>query len=336
MTGARDVKATGLQAATLTAAVEAATLAPSVHNTQPWLFRIDADRIDLFADLSRQLSVTDPTGRQLHLSCGAALHHLTVSLRAADLRTDVQLFPAGPGNHLASVAVSPAEDADLEQHALAAAILERHSQREPFAGHGVHHENLAELRMAAEAHGGWLAVLERREDQITLAVLQGQADQTEVASSAYRAELANWRRAQPCVDGISSSAMARAHAGRHSEIVIRDYAIGQTDLRRSDSAGHPREVLVRDERPSLIILGSDADTPEQWLTAGKALSHVLLKATMLGLRASMLGQVIDLPGTRAQLRRRLRLTGKPQMVLRVGYGPAAQPSPRRPLADVLL
>lgn len=323
-------------ATTLETAIDAAIRAPSVHNTQPWLFHVAADRIDLFADFSRQLSVTDPTARQLHLSCGAALHHLIVTLRAADLHTAVDLFPEGPGRHLASVSVTPAEDADPEQLALAAAIFARHSQREPFADHGVHHENLVEMRAAAEAEGGWLAILRRRGDQVTLSVLQAQADQAEIESPAYRAELAKWRHTQPAFDGICLESVAKNHAVRHSEVVIRDYGVGDAPTRNTPSLGQALDTHAPDERPALVILGTHSDSPQQWLIAGQALSRVLLKATMLGLRASMLGQVIDLPGTRSRLRRQLHLTGEPQMVLRVGYGPAAQPSPRRRRSDVLI
>jgi len=45
----------------LPALVEAAALAPSSHNTQPWRFRPDGDAIDLLADRTRALPVNDPT-----------------------------------------------------------------------------------------------------------------------------------------------------------------------------------------------------------------------------------------------------------------------------------
>lgn len=323
-------------AAAMKAAIGSATHAPSVHNTQPWLFRIDGDRIEQYADFSRQLSVMDPTGRQLHLSCGAALHHLTVALRGGEYAATVTLLPDGSADHLASVEVSPAGDADPEQNALAAAIFERHTQREPFADHKVHHESLTRLRRAAEAEGAWLAILEGREDQITLAVLQAQADQAEIESPAYRAELRQWRCTEPALDGIPGSALPAAGSDRHSEVVIRDYALGDVEVGGASDTSDTRRERVRDERPALVILGTDADSPAQWLTAGQALSHLLLQATMLGLRASMLGQVIDLPRTRLRLRQQLRLIGEPQMVLRVGYGPRAQATPRRPVSEILI
>ena len=44
-----------------------------------------------FADFSRQLPVLDPTRRQLYVSCGAALHHLTVALRAAGYDSAIEV-----------------------------------------------------------------------------------------------------------------------------------------------------------------------------------------------------------------------------------------------------
>jgi nitroreductase len=317
------------------AAVAAATRAPSVHNTQPWRFQLGADRVELYADFSRQLEVLDPTRRQLYVSCGAALHHLTVALCAAGydaqvtLRAEDGATDSADTDHLASVAVQPGGPADPALLALADAITARHTQREPFAERRVAHETLAELRQAAEAQGCWLAILAAREDQITLAVLLSHADQAELANRDYQAELLNWRRAEPATDGIPDSAIPTAGADRHSEVPVRDFTAGDPATPATGATQPP------DERPALVILGSDADSPTQWLQAGQALSRVLLQATVLGLRASMLGQVIDLPETRAQLRNQLRLIGEPQMVLRIGYGPAAAPTPRRPLTDVL-
>src|SRR3569833_143046 len=64
------------------AAATAARWAPSVLNTQPWRWRVHPDRLELFAEPSRQLSVTDPDGRLLILSCGTVLHQACVALAA--------------------------------------------------------------------------------------------------------------------------------------------------------------------------------------------------------------------------------------------------------------
>jgi hypothetical protein len=66
----------------LAEAAEVAGYAPSVHNTQPWRWRVTGDRMNLLADRDRQPSVADPQVRLLNISCGAALHHATVALAA--------------------------------------------------------------------------------------------------------------------------------------------------------------------------------------------------------------------------------------------------------------
>ena len=51
--------------------IRSACSAPSVHNTQPWSWRVpDATTIELYADRNRQLQATDPRGRDLAISCG--------------------------------------------------------------------------------------------------------------------------------------------------------------------------------------------------------------------------------------------------------------------------
>ena len=90
--------------------VSLAIRAPSVHNTQPWAWRIGPDGIDLFADESRRLAASDPMGRNLVISCGAALHHLRAAARASGLRPEVVRLPdpADPGL-LAQVTFTPTQ-----------------------------------------------------------------------------------------------------------------------------------------------------------------------------------------------------------------------------------
>src|SRR4249919_3091536 len=89
--------------------VATANRAPSVHNTQPWHWCIDGERVSLFADTSRQLAYADPDGRDLVLSCGAALHHLQVAAAAAGWAARVHRMPNPYNdNQLANVSFSPA------------------------------------------------------------------------------------------------------------------------------------------------------------------------------------------------------------------------------------
>lgn len=318
-------------------AVESATKAPSIHNTQPWRFRLSmpagGGAVDLYADRSRSLPALDPTGRQLDISCGAALLFLRVSLRAAGYDADVTLLPDDDPDHLAHVAVVRGAVATADEQALAGAIPHWHSHRSAFELRALGPGLVPEFRRAAESEGAWLVALHRRDDQIELITLLSRADREEVRDPAYQEELRAWLRTGPSSDGVPVAAVP-GHGERHSDVVVRDYNPG----RLGEQLLSPAAESPADEHPTLVVLGTDGDGATDHLTAGMALGRVLLHATVRGVGASMLGQVMDLPGPRAALRSRLDLVGEPQTVLRLGYGDAASEpvAGRRALDDVLL
>src|SRR3982750_4766364 len=78
---------------TLRAAIELASHAPSVHNSQPWRWVIGPRTVHLYADLRRWLPATDADGRDLVVSCGAVLHHLRVALAASGMHAVVHRIP---------------------------------------------------------------------------------------------------------------------------------------------------------------------------------------------------------------------------------------------------
>ena len=76
-----------------------AARAPSLHNSQPWQFRFRRDSIELYADPARNLQQADPLGREMLISCGAALYGLRLAMRNLGYLPDVEILPdpAQPG-----------------------------------------------------------------------------------------------------------------------------------------------------------------------------------------------------------------------------------------------
>ena len=136
--------------------VEFACLAPSVHNTQPWRWRIRNDHlIELWADRDRQLRVADPDGRNLAISCGAALHHFMVASRALGAISTVDLTPVGgePGL-LATIRLSPGRTASDAAESLEV-LTRRRTDRRRFTSWPVPESRLAHLTRAAAGWGAY-------------------------------------------------------------------------------------------------------------------------------------------------------------------------------------
>jgi hypothetical protein len=85
--------------------------------------------------------------------------------------------------------------------------------------------------------------------------------------------------------------------------------------------------------PLVAVIGTFHDSPLARLQAGQAMQRVLLAATVAGLSASSLSQVVAVPATRGQLRELIVGGLWPQAVLRIGHG---APAPaRRDIDDVV-
>lgn len=305
--------------------VQTAGLAPSVHNTQPWRFVERSGGLELRADTSRRLAVLDPDGRQLHLSCGAALLHARVAARALGLDVHVALLtdPDDP-ERLADLRITEGEEPGEDELRLAVATLHRHTFRGAFDDLALPTGLVATLQLEAEAEHAFLHAVTRSDDLIELEVMLSQADAGQERSSAYRDELAHWVRADTTTpDGIPSG----QDRSPGSALRQRDYTFTHPDVTDGSAP--------RVDHPVVLVLLTAHDDARSWLHAGQALAAVLLRAADQGAQAQPLGQVTDALADRIRLGRVLGLVGSPQLVLRVGATRQGTATPRRDVRDVM-
>ncbi|MFC7245248.1 Acg family FMN-binding oxidoreductase [Catellatospora aurea] len=309
----------------LPASVRAAVRAPSVHNTQPWRFRLSDDSISVYADPDRQLPLTDADGRALRLSCGAAIFNARLALAYLGWASETVLRP-NPDDplHLATIrAVGPRAATPVEQD-LYTAVERRHSNRSPFLDTAIPLQTRARLLDAARVEGCWLDLIVGPVAQNMIAELVDTADRILQATPGYRTELAAWIRDQPSPDGVPRDAGGPAPEP-------------QDLLTRRDFGGPPRPPgRDYESEPFIAVLGAYGDTPSDDLQAGQALQRVLLTATASGLATSLMSQPVDVPAIREQMRLGLHRAGSPHILLRAGYAVAAGTTPRRPVEDVML
>ncbi|GGL19278.1 Acg family FMN-binding oxidoreductase [Mangrovihabitans endophyticus] len=311
---------TGYRADDLVTAVAAAIRAPSMHNTQPWRFRLRDGGIDVLLDPQRGLTVADPTGWAARIACGAATFNARLALAVAGRPARVRLRP-GPEPELAArMTPGPPRPATYVEQDLAAAIAHRHSNRQPFWPDPVPSPMRVRLLEAARAEGAWLDLLVGTTAFAGVAEIARSADRVLRRDPAYVAELMTWAHSDAARDGVPTPSGVAAIPG--GPVPHRPYGEGPH--------GHDREP-----EPLLAVLGMGGDTAADQVAAGQALQHVLLAAHDVGLAASMISQPIEVPGAREQLRQAVGRRGVPQMVLRLGYGVRGRPTPRRDPAEFI-
>ncbi|UQU62250.1 nitroreductase [Couchioplanes caeruleus] len=309
------------------AASVAVSHAPSVLNTQPWRWRVHTDRLELFADRSRQLTATDPDGRLLTLSCGAALHHARVALAArgwacrVHRTTDVSrpdLLAVMTG--FDRIAVTPR--ARHEEYVLGV----RHTDRRPVSD-----ERLAPavVRAIAGAAG----------DRARLHVLTGE-QVFDLSAASSRAAAVQVRDSLACAELRYWTSRTMGEGTGLPDAVLPERPPQTTVPGRG--FGHAGTLPIgrgHDRAATYALLYGDDDDPGGWLAAGEALSSIWLTATSLNVSVLPISDVVAVAGTRERLRRMLTAFDHPYLALRLGIAEpepgAARRTPRLPAAQLI-
>lgn len=310
---------------TLLTVVGCAELAPSVHNTQPWTFTAHGDVIEVRAERSRQLRVLDPGGRDLAISCGAAIEFADLAVRALGSDCTVTLLP-DPNDRdlLATLNVGEQRAPDDDAKRLTEAMPLRYTDRGPYDTTAVPTELISSLAWGVLQRGAWLAALDREGDRLAVIQALADAEAAEAADADYRNELASWIRSQTGPDGIPTAALDGGGGDVVTDVPRRDFTGANQHPQPGDFDEPPRV-----ERDTLLMLGTDADTELDWLRAGRALGWLLLSLTVAGLSSQPLGQALDLEATRARLEHQLGMVSHIQLLLRVGRGHGRPTTGRR-------
>ncbi len=309
---------------TIDAILRAAVQAPSSHNTQPWIFAVAPGVIHLRADRTRGLPVNDPDDRELVMSCGAALFNLRVAAWCAGAEPTIALLPdAADRDLLATIRLHGSGDPPADVDRLNAAIEVRRIHRGPFADRALPAGLADDLRACAHAEGAWLEVLDD-DARDRLADLVAEGDRMQWANRHWRRELAAWLHPRRKGDGLVTPELIAPLA--HATIVTLDIGM--------PAAARDRERAG--QAPTIVALDTHGDRPSDWLAAGMALEHVVLRAASQGLQACYLNQPIQVPELRMHVASLLGRPCFPQAIVELGHPVhPTRPTPRRPLADVM-
>jgi hypothetical protein len=313
--------------------IATAARAPSVHNSQPWQFQVTASAVELWSDPGRKLR-TDPLGREMLISCGAALYGLRLAVRSLGYQPAVELLPdRAQLRLLARVAIGAALPVNALERRMLDAVPHRHTHRGQFAAGplpagllaGMQHDALAERARLAFIEDG--LPYERLARIVTDAARRGDRD------PRARAEVRKWTRDQSSTarDGVPAIALAAGPTARlpHGQLRQRDFDLGRGLAMLPGGAagdGVPPAATA--------VLLTSRDRRADWLCAGQALQRMLLRAAGQWVFARLHTQPIEDPVARDLIRAALALPSSPQMLLQFGRAGTAASTARRPPGEV--
>jgi hypothetical protein len=308
--------------------IATAARAPSVHNTQPWRFRVGTYTIELYADPDRKLRA-DPAGREMLISCGAALFGLRLAVRSLGYLPVVELLPdRAQLRLLARLRLGTAEPITAAERQLLVALPHRHTHRGPWAPGPLPAGLIPGLQHDALAEGAELALLDRTLAYQKLADITGAIAPRLSLDPAAQDDTRRWTRdpADPHYDGVPAHAFPAQPGRQPGQLPQRDFDLGR-DLGLLPGGGPPPTATA--------ILLTAGDTRADWLHAGQALHRLLAHAASNWVFASLYTQPLEADSIRTLIRERLALPGTPQVLLQLGPAHTTHATARRPPADLI-
>lgn len=305
--------------------------APSLHNSQPWRFRLGGDGLELRVDPQRAMRVSDPEARELVISCGAALYNLRLALRGKALTADVRISPDEDDPLLlARVTAEPGPHPTADESRLLAAVVHRHTHRHGFAPVPIADAVTSALETAVAAEGARLAWVDDRDQVRAVVELALQADRLQVGDAEWQAEIERWvdTAGRGRRDGVPIAAVPPVPQRRRSaaRLPVRSFVAG----RFQDANDYGTRAAGR-----IAVLVTDGDGLKDWLAAGQALQRMLLRATDSWVFATYATAPLEVPYLRRALRDTLGMSDYPQMLLELGHSGYAHTTPRLPTDEQL-
>ena len=304
--------------------IETAARAPSVHNSQPWRFLVSQDAVELLCD-PRRRTWSDASGREMLISCGAALFGLRLAVRSLGYEPVVELLP-DPGRLRLLARVRPGRSVPVNalEARMLAAVPHRHTHRGAFEPGPLPRGLLPRLQNDALVEGAELAFIPPGLGFQRLARLAGSAARRADMDPRAKAAIRRWTRAagQPERDGIPATALPAGpvRRTRPGRLPQRDFDLGR-NLGLLPAGGAPPAATA--------VLLTRGDRRADWLHAGQALQRMLLHATSEWVFASLYTQPLEDQVTRLLIPSQLGIPGHPQMILQFGRARTTASTARR-------
>lgn len=308
-----------------------AILAPSGHNSQPWKFKIEGNKLKILPDYERRRLAVDPEDRELFISLGCAVKNLEIAadyfgmIKNKSYEIDIKEGKVGVEFDFKN---GTKESTDKE---LFKAIVERQTNRGEYEDRNISKDQLKRLIDGVGENGVRLKVFSEKKDKELLGNLVYSSNKVWFKSRDLVEELDGWL--QDDVDG--NGGLSTGMLNLYKIAVNLKYFLMKDSPELEEKAS--REKRYAEKAAAIVVVESEADGIENWIKSGEGYEELALKLTSMGLSHGFFNTIIELKTQREKLARMCGTKGRPQMILRVGYAVAKpEKSPRREVKEVLI
>lgn len=314
------------------AMIEAATKAPSGHNTQPWLFRLHKSYIEILPNLRDSLPVVDKNHRELFISLGAATENLRIMASHLGYSSLIKIDEDNQ-----RIIINLNKQSGIHKDDLALQIAERQTNRKVYEDKLIPSDILQILNNIKPYQNTKFYTISKNDSLFTsLRSLIIRGNDTQMNDDAFKEELLKYIRfnnkeVERNPTGLTFKVMgAPAMPAIISKPIVKSYLKpdkqNKSDLEKIDSSSN------------LVLFTSKENSITDWINLGRSLELYILKVTELNLAYAFMNQPCEVQSLADEMQKSITLIeGEyPTLILRIGYATKAPYSPRKNIEDVIL
>lgn len=310
--------------------IEQAVKAPSGHNTQPWLFQINEDNIQVYPNFSKSLPIVDPDNRELFISLGCAVENLCIAASQKSYKTEVDVSKEGV------ITVGLTKDESVEPDILYNQISVRQTNRSVYTGQIIPTDTISLLKSMFDISAMNIYFYENGTEEfnsIADYVIEGNTMQMQ--DKAFTNELKCWMRfnkkhQDKTNDGLSYAVFGAPNLPQFIVEPIMSKALNDKRQNKGDS----KKITSSSH---FVLFTITSNTPEEWIRLGISMERFLLKLTEQGIAHAYMNQPVEIGGLSIKMSETLSIPNEyPAILLRIGYGKRMPYSKRTDIANVIL
>ena len=295
-----------------------ASLAPSGHNTQPWMITIKGPkRWVIGSDKLRWLPAVDPDNREMMLSIGAFIENLSVAAGMQGYEAEIDVI--GKDNfssEIAEVRLIKGKQTSVSDKV----ITERRSVRKNLLKSSIREEDVNHLVGSNKSKVSYYPLNSKEGSYLSQASLL--ANKNQVYREDAQTELAEWirwtdREAREYRNGLTPESM-------EMEGIVRWYAkhfFDKTDVLSKTFRNETIKIVEEQVQncAGWLVVKSAGSMVADLINAGRVLQSAWLNAHEKLIAFHPMTQVLEETPWRTQLAKEIGHSGNIQFVIRIGY-----------------
>jgi len=311
--------------------IEQAIKAPSGHNTQPWLFKMNEKNIEIHPNFEKALPIVDFDNRELFISLGCATENLCIAASQRGYGTYIKIETKGIIN------IELTKDESVVPDPLYDQMTHRQTNRSMYSGRIIPIDTLKILQETPGNLSGINIYTYQNGtpefDSISTYVARG--NDIQMRDKAFKDELHTWMRYNKKHQDENNDGLSYAVFGAPNlPLFIVKPMMKKAINEKSQNKGDKKKMRSSSH---FVLFTGERNTVEEWINLGRMLQRFLLKSTELGIAHAYMNQPNEIRELSVELQKSLRLSEEyPMILIRIGYGEKMPYSKRKNIEEVII